>query len=78
MAKSPKVLILNGPNLNMLGVRETAIYGTQTLADIERLCTRKAKEVGLAADFREGAERAAESIDSGAAAGKLAELAKFF
>jgi anthranilate phosphoribosyltransferase len=33
---------------------------------------------GLAADFREGTERAAESIDSGAAAGKLAELAKFF
>ena len=53
MAKSPKVLILNGPNLNMLGVRETAIYGTQTLADIERLCARKAKEVGLAADFRQ-------------------------
>ena len=37
----------------MLGVRETAIYGTQTLADIERLCARKAKEVGLAADFRQ-------------------------
>jgi len=53
LAKSPKVLILNGPNLNMLGVRETAIYGTQTLADIERLCARKAKEVGLAADFRQ-------------------------
>lgn len=53
MAKSPKVLILNGPNLNMLGVRETAIYGTQTLADIERLCLRKAKDVGLAADFRQ-------------------------
>src|SRR5687767_4393198 len=53
LAKSPKVLILNGPNLNMLGVRETAIYGTQTLADIERLCVRRAKDVGLAADFRQ-------------------------
>ena len=53
LAKSPKVLILNGPNLNMLGVRETAIYGSQTLADIERLCVRKAKDVGLAADFRQ-------------------------
>jgi 3-dehydroquinate dehydratase-2 len=53
LAKSPKVLILNGPNLNMLGVRETAIYGTQTLADIEKMCVRKAKEVGLAADFRQ-------------------------
>src|SRR5687767_16038015 len=53
LAKSPKVLILNGPNLNMLGVREAAIYGTQTLADIERLCVRKARDVGLAADFRQ-------------------------
>lgn len=37
----------------MLGVRETAIYGTETLADIERMCARKAKAVGLAADFRQ-------------------------
>jgi 3-dehydroquinate dehydratase-2 len=53
LAKSPKVLILNGPNLNMLGVRETAIYGSDTLADIERMCARHAKELGLAVDFRQ-------------------------
>jgi 3-dehydroquinate dehydratase-2 len=53
LAKSPKVLILNGPNLNMLGVRETAIYGTETLADIERMSKRRAKELGLALDFRQ-------------------------
>lgn len=53
MAKSPKILILNGPNLNMLGVRETAIYGTETLADIERMCVRRAKELSLAVDFRQ-------------------------
>ena len=53
MAKSPKILILNGPNLNMLGVRETAIYGTETLADIERLCARRAKVLSLAVDFRQ-------------------------
>jgi 3-dehydroquinate dehydratase-2 len=53
LAKSPKVLILNGPNLNMLGVRETAIYGSDTLADIERKCARGAKALGLALDFRQ-------------------------
>jgi len=46
-------LILNGPNLNMLGVRETAIYGANTLADIERMCTRRGKELSLAVDFRQ-------------------------
>src|SRR5262249_43767624 len=53
LAKSPKILILNGPNLNMLGVRETAIYGTETLADIERMCARRAKELTLSIDFRQ-------------------------
>ncbi|HEY1383063.1 MAG TPA: type II 3-dehydroquinate dehydratase [Dongiaceae bacterium] len=53
MAKAPKILILNGPNLNMLGVRETAIYGTDTLADIEKMSVRHGKELGLAVDFRQ-------------------------
>ena len=38
-----RVIILNGPNLNLLGVREPAIYGHQTLADIEADCRRFAE-----------------------------------
>ena len=47
------ILILNGPNLNMLGVREPDIYGTATLADIEKLCCDTAARHGLSIDFRQ-------------------------
>jgi 3-dehydroquinate dehydratase-2 len=49
----PKVLVLNGPNLNLLGEREPATYGRMTLADIEKSCRRHAKSLGLAIDFRQ-------------------------
>ena len=53
MAQSPKVLILNGPNLNLLGTREPEIYGATTLADIEAACRRQAGDAGLEVDFRQ-------------------------
>lgn len=47
------VLVLNGPNLNLLGTREPATYGHETLADIAELCACTAEENGLAAEFRQ-------------------------
>lgn len=48
-----KILILNGPNLNMLGLREPEIYGHETLADVESLCKERAMTLGLDVDFRQ-------------------------
>lgn len=47
------VLILNGPNLNLLGTRKPEVYGTTTLADVEKLCTDAAAELGLDVDFKQ-------------------------
>lgn len=47
------VLVINGPNLNLLGVREPATYGRETLADIEEACLERAAELDLAVDFRQ-------------------------
>ena len=51
MAKS--VYVLNGPNLNLLGTREPATYGSATLQDVERLCRERAKAHGLEVAFHQ-------------------------
>jgi len=48
-----KVLVLNGPNLGTLGRREPEVYGTKTLADLEAIVTKRARELGLEALCRQ-------------------------
>src|SRR5712672_3861625 len=48
-----RVMILNGPNLNLLGVREPHIYGTTTLAQIKENCEQAAKRLGLTLSFHQ-------------------------
>lgn len=45
-----RILVLHGPNLNLLGTREPAIYGSETLADINRLLVASGKAEGIAVD----------------------------
>jgi 3-dehydroquinate dehydratase-2 len=67
------VLVINGPNLNLLGNREPEIYGTETLDSIEESCKKCAKSMGLSVEFRQSnaesdlvdwTQEAAELFDS--------------
>jgi 3-dehydroquinate dehydratase II len=49
----PLIAVLNGPNMNMLGLRQPKIYGRDTLDDVEQLCAETADQLGLAIDFRQ-------------------------
>ena len=49
----PTIFVLNGPNLNLLGVREPSVYGRDTLGDIEERCAARAAALGLQIDFRQ-------------------------
>src|SRR6266576_1012929 len=53
VAGNPSILVLNGPNLNLLGLREPDIYGHKTLSDIEETCLERAVELSLSLDFRQ-------------------------
>jgi 3-dehydroquinate dehydratase II len=53
MARLPTIYVLNGPNLNLLGLREPEIYGADTLDDIAGRLEDKARDLGLAIDMRQ-------------------------
>jgi 3-dehydroquinate dehydratase-2 len=53
MATLPTIFVLNGPNLNLLGVREPEIYGSDTLDDIAGALEDRARELGLSVDLRQ-------------------------
>ena len=61
-ASAATIYVLNGPNLNMLGIREPEKYGHATLADVEKLCAETAAQFGLKADCRQS-NREGELID---------------
>ena len=48
---SNKIIIINGPNLNLLGEREQSQYGSTTFAELKENCLKKSKELGLEVDF---------------------------
>jgi 3-dehydroquinate dehydratase-2 len=50
---SGTLYVLNGPNLNLLGVREPHLYGATTLAQVEQICRRVAQELGFECEFRQ-------------------------
>jgi 3-dehydroquinate dehydratase-2 len=50
---SQPIFILNGPNLNLLGTREPEIYGSTTLAEVEKQCAARAKALGVTISFRQ-------------------------
>jgi len=51
--KKKTVFVLNGPNLNLLGSREPAVYGAQTQADVEQLCATACERHGFALRFHQ-------------------------
>ena len=48
-----RILVLNGPNLNMLGTREPEVYGRDSLADVEAACAERGRVLGLEVEFRQ-------------------------
>ena len=53
------ILVLNGPNLNLLGQRQPEVYGKTTLADIEAMCLETADALGIGIEFRQSNDEGA-------------------
>ena len=53
MTKRKNILILNGPNLNLLGTRQPEIYGSQTLRDLEEMCVNKGEACSMNIQFEQ-------------------------
>ena len=53
MTKRKNILILNGPNLNLLGIRQPEIYGSRTLEDLEKMCISKGKACSMNVIFEQ-------------------------
>jgi 3-dehydroquinate dehydratase-2 len=58
MSNKNKILVVNGPNLNLLGKRQPEIYGKTTLEEIENICKSEAKNCGLDLDFKQSNDEA--------------------
>ena len=69
-----KILVINGPNLHLLGQRETSIYGRVTLADIKKQMTARAKQLGVALTFLQSNHEGELVERIGAARGKFAAI----
>ena len=48
-----KIIIINGPNLNLLGEREQSQYGSDTFEQLKEKCSKKSKEIGLELNFKQ-------------------------
>jgi len=74
MAQRKKILILNGPNLNLLGTRQPEIYGKLTLAQIEKQLRTLAKELAVELEFRQSNDEGELVTWIQQAAGKFAAI----